>query len=206
MSRSRKINSKLQKPKVYIYCEGEVTEVRYLTELERSQNNVKFEFVQKGAVPTTLYESAKTQFKRIEKAKVPDRVWLIFDRDDHPKVDQVISECLDTDIVLGYSNPCFEVWLSWHIQDYGGTHNRRELKKLLSRVCDDYCEKRKSLLRAGELIKFTNDACERAFKSDLKLKKSGAEFGRPTSKMYEIISDFSEFSNMTHKFWTKPKK
>lgn len=205
MARRRRINIRPQKPKVFIFCEGEVTEVRYLIELERSQNILKFEFVKKGAVPKTLFDEAKNTAKQIAKGDGMDHVWLIFDQDEHPNVDEVLNESATTNIVVGYSNPCFEVWLNWHIQEYGGTDGRKELKRIMSDCCEDYCSTKKSLLRADRLIANVNTACQRAFAKANQLEQSGAKNGRPTSTMYEIIDSFTKYSKTEDKYWLKPK-
>ncbi len=203
MTRRRRVNIRPQKQKIYIFCEGSVTEVRYLTELERAQNTVKFEFVQKGAVPATLYQSAKQKTSTIS-GEVPDRVWLLFDRDDHPQVDQILTECERSDIVLGFSNPCFELWLYWHFEDYGGMDDRTKLKATLTDNCTDYCGRTKSLRRADRLMASVNDAAQRAFASMTRLENSDAKYGRPTSTMYEIIDDFAKCAKLEGTFWTKP--
>lgn len=37
--------------------------------------------------------------------------WIVFDRDQVPKFDEIIAEALRKDIHVGWSNPCFEIWM-----------------------------------------------------------------------------------------------
>ena len=37
--------------------------------------------------------------------------WIVFDRDKVPMFDQIISDALKRGIHVGWSNPCFEIWL-----------------------------------------------------------------------------------------------
>ena len=37
--------------------------------------------------------------------------WIIFDRDKVPTFDQIISDAAKRGIYVGWSNPCFEIWL-----------------------------------------------------------------------------------------------
>ena len=38
-------------------------------------------------------------------------VWIVFDRDKVPNFDTIINEAKDNGINVGWSNPCFEIWL-----------------------------------------------------------------------------------------------
>lgn len=37
--------------------------------------------------------------------------WIVFDRDQVPNFDEIIKEAADSDIHVGWSNPCFEIWM-----------------------------------------------------------------------------------------------
>lgn len=37
--------------------------------------------------------------------------WIVFDRDEVPDFDKIISEAEDYGIKVGWSNPCFEIWM-----------------------------------------------------------------------------------------------
>jgi hypothetical protein len=39
-------------------------------------------------------------------------VWLIFDRDEVPDFNDIIAQAEDANMHVGWSNPCFEIWLS----------------------------------------------------------------------------------------------
>ncbi len=42
--------------------------------------------------------------------------WLVFDRDEVKEFDSIIIEAINYDIKVGWSNPCFEVWLHSYFQ------------------------------------------------------------------------------------------
>ncbi|MCJ1684335.1 RloB family protein [Rathayibacter sp. VKM Ac-2928] len=49
-----------------------------------------------------------------------DSVWVMTDVDDFGEsVPSAIKEGADADIRVAVSNPCFEIWLVWHIKDQG---------------------------------------------------------------------------------------
>lgn len=37
--------------------------------------------------------------------------WIVFDRDKVPKFDQIIKAAEKENINVGWSNPCFEIWM-----------------------------------------------------------------------------------------------
>lgn len=37
--------------------------------------------------------------------------WIVFDRDEVPNFDEIIKEASKSDINVGWSNPCFEIWM-----------------------------------------------------------------------------------------------
>ena len=37
--------------------------------------------------------------------------WIVFDRDQVIEFDQIIAEAEKKDIQVGWSNPCFEIWM-----------------------------------------------------------------------------------------------
>ena len=39
-----------------------------------------------------------------------DQVWAVFDRDEHPRFDEAIALCDGHGVLVGRSNPCFELW------------------------------------------------------------------------------------------------
>lgn len=38
-------------------------------------------------------------------------VWIVFDRDEVADFDQIVDEARRKDIRVGWSNPCFEIWM-----------------------------------------------------------------------------------------------
>ena len=37
--------------------------------------------------------------------------WIVFDRDQVPNFDEIVSEAKSAGIQVGWSNPCFEIWM-----------------------------------------------------------------------------------------------
>lgn len=43
----------------------------------------------------------------------------MFDRDQHPNVDDLIRRATDAGVHVAFSHPCFELWLLVHFRSYG---------------------------------------------------------------------------------------
>ena len=126
-------------PIFYIFCEGKRTEPDYFRALGNSlspNSNVNIKFPYTGAVPYTVAKQSvefKTSNSRSKKRVSPsnknDQVWTVFDRDEHPNFDEAVRLCEENDIHIGRSNPCFEVWLILHLEDYGAQDGAQKIKK-----------------------------------------------------------------------------
>ncbi|RMI42228.1 RloB domain-containing protein [Actinomadura harenae] len=135
-----------------IVCEGEVTEVEYfegITRLYRAPT-VKVECVGKGRDPLKTVNHALRLRENSEKAarskrdsflKI-DHVWCVVDVDDHTTLDGALRLAKRNDVHLIVSNPCFEIWLLWHYQDFASQTNRFDLPKKLDGHIPGYSKKK----------------------------------------------------------------
>ena len=125
--RRRRLNERRRAPRreeydrVLIVCEGEKTEVSYFSELLASYRistaNVKV--VHGGSQPKTLVRWAKKLRNNEERlGEKYDRVYCVFDRDEHPSFKEASSEARSSGLFLARSWPCFEYWLLLHFGPY----------------------------------------------------------------------------------------
>ncbi len=119
------------KPVILIVTEGEATEPEYLNGFVRATKNprVRIKVVgDAGTLPRTIVESAKElrneAKKRASREKDDnlryDKVWCVFDRDNHPNFSNAKQMARDNGFELAVSNPCFELWLCLHFADQPG--------------------------------------------------------------------------------------
>ncbi len=112
----------------YIFCEGDRTEPDYFEALKKlldPKMNINMEFPLTGAVAYTIAKSA-VEFRNSNShshghpgsIKKNDQVWAVFDRDTHPNFSEAVRLCKENNVFVGRSNPCFEVWLILHFQDF----------------------------------------------------------------------------------------
>ena len=55
-----------------------------------------------------LIEKCKEMMAYDAQYRIP---WIVFDRDKVPNFDQIIKDAEKADIQVGWSNPCFEIWM-----------------------------------------------------------------------------------------------
>lgn len=81
---------------------------------------------------------AEAQKLRNESSRYRE-VWLIFDRDFVKNFDGMIREISKNDMHAGWSNPCFEIWLSAYFGEMSKEYNPKQctqkFEKLLRRHC-----------------------------------------------------------------------
>jgi hypothetical protein len=123
-----------------IVCEGEKTEVNYFTAIRREKRlpNADIEIVPSdyGTQPLQIVEYAIYHFGR---SKAFDRVYAVFDRDDHATYHNALSKAEATDkklkndegTAVGFhavpSVPNFELWILLHFRDVQAPIHRTEV-------------------------------------------------------------------------------
>ncbi|MDQ6978725.1 MAG: RloB family protein [Mariprofundaceae bacterium] len=113
---------------IIIFCEGKKREPHYFNFFSEMSSQIRFEIVpaeQHGNnSPTGLYKTATTKLIKSDKNPSPeyeledgDEVWFAIDTDTwNNKIDELRSNCKGHDNWnVAQSNPCFEVWLYWHL-------------------------------------------------------------------------------------------
>lgn len=110
-----------QNPRYLIVCEGTKTEPNYLREMiQVLGKNPKLIVLEpnNGTSPSSIVSHAKTIYDR-ETDDCYDRVYCVFDRDQHEDFASALSEVKKfNDQALPFvaitSNPCFEFWILLH--------------------------------------------------------------------------------------------
>lgn len=105
--------------RVLIVCEGKKTEPSYFGDLlahyRLSMANI--EIVGSGADPGTVVKQAKKRrLQEIRNGEKYDRVFCVFDRDEHETFKTACHEATASGITPIRSWPCFEFWLVLHFR------------------------------------------------------------------------------------------
>ena len=140
----RKAPFRNPKPKILIVSEGRLTEPDYFYALARSCGAlVSFEVIIERAagVPLSVVEKAIRHLSglgRMTNFSRHDTVWAVFDRDEHPHFDRAIGEALTAGVKVAFSNPCFELWLVLHFQDWDRPMDRHSMQHELRRLLPSF--------------------------------------------------------------------
>ena len=103
--------------RVLIVCEGSKTELFYFTELARRYrlSTANIEILGEGADPRTLVNKAKElRQKERKRGDKFDKVYCVFDRDEHATFDDASLVAQHRKLELSRSWPCFEFWILLH--------------------------------------------------------------------------------------------
>lgn len=137
--------------RVLIVCEGAKTEPNYFQEIRRSERlasaAVRIIPSELGTDPLKIVESA---IKEFEKTREFDKIFVVFDRDDHQGYANGIAKATATNGKLRnyekravsfeavVSVPSFELWLLLHFEDIQAWFHRDEIAKRLRQHINNY--------------------------------------------------------------------
>ncbi len=168
--KAKKIN-RFAKRYVVIVCEGEKTEKNYFNDFRKDKRESKelFQVIcgaeALGNDPLNIVKEAKDQQNKIvkeHKCKKEDVLtWCVFDRDEHPNLDEAVDMAKANKIKIAFSNPCFELWYLLHFQDQTAHIERGKVASALRR--SHIPEYQKNLKGVYELLRDKHEfAKERA--------------------------------------------
>lgn len=60
-----------------------------------------------------------------------DSVWIVVDVDDHTTLSECLTLASREEVRAVVSNPCFEIWLVWHLRDHFRQDTNRAVQALL---------------------------------------------------------------------------
>lgn len=181
--------------KFTLFCEGKNTEPEYFDALRRLCSGALIEIRIEAAagVPQTIARKAAAEAKALRKARKDsyeegDEVWAVFDRDEHPNFEDAISICHNANVSIARSNPCFELWLVLHFQDYDSPAGRHKLQKYLKTLCPEYKPKGKKTVNSASMILAIEDAEARAARQLAAREAAGEPFGEPSTTVGKLTS------------------
>ncbi len=133
--------------RILIVCEGRETEPRYFDALCRHKRltatEVEIHGDPSGSHPGNLVDyaarNAAREAERLGLETNPyDRVWCVFDRDNHENIHDVLAKAASLGFKVALSNPCFEVWFLLHFKYSSAELTPREAAARLRVHIDDY--------------------------------------------------------------------
>ena len=184
-----------------LFLEGSRTEPAYFDALKRACRGALIELEIHGGVgvPYTIAEKAIERSRELglsprsrrrkDSFEARDRVWAVFDRDEHPRFDEAVELCRVHGVGVGRSDPCFELWLILHEQDYDRPNDRRAMQGELQALRPEYDAGGAKMPDCGDLMARVADA-ERRGEDQLRRRElEGRPFGNPSTTVGRLTRE-----------------
>ena len=132
-----------QYDRVLIVCEGSRTEPLYFGEIASRYrlNTANIKVIGSGADSRTVVrEARKERDRERRRGEKYDRVYCVFDRDEHATFQEACNEARASGLQLTRSWPCFEFWLRLHFgftrQPYARSGGKSPAQNCVNEVCE----------------------------------------------------------------------
>ena len=110
-----------------------------------------------------------------------DQVWAVFDRDEHPGFDEAVTLCAQNGVCVARSDPCFELWLVLHKDDYDKACTRYDVQKELASLCPEYDKGGAKTPDCDDLVQRVEEAEHRAEAQLRRRVEVGEPHGNPST-------------------------
>ena len=184
-----------------LFCEGRKTEPAYFDAIRRKCPSTLISIKIHGGVgvPYTIARKAVTFAKqqglapqarrKMNSFEERDQVWAIFDRDEHPRFKEAVKYCERHRVGVARSDPCFELWLILHLQDYNRPCGRHNVQADLKKIRPEYDLHGSKTPNCDELVEMVIEAKKRAEKQLRDRKNEGSPYGNPSTTVGRLIGE-----------------
>ena len=199
------------KRRFILFCEGEKTEIEYFKAIRRICSSTLIAVETHGGVgvPYTIAEKAIERAKALGLAprsrrkkdsyEKRDEVWTVFDRDDHPRFDEAVRDCEKQNVGVARSNPCFELWLILHEQDYNRPEDRYAMQKALAQLRQEYDPDGSKTPDCDDLVKRVEAAEQRGERGLRNRETGGNSYGNPSTTVGRLTHAIREADQLATK-------
>jgi hypothetical protein len=159
---------------------------------------IEIEIRPAAGVPLTIARDAAARAAAIRKSKgqdsfaANDRVWAVFDRDDHPNYAEAVAMCDHAGVDVARSNPCFEVWLILHYCEYGKPDGRHMAQKAFAELHAHYDPRRGKGISADEIVAQIEKAETRAEAQLRARHEEGQPYSAPSTTVGRLTASIRE--------------
>ncbi|SEH12971.1 RloB-like protein [Sphingopyxis sp. YR583] len=200
-SLKRRVNLREPKRRFVIYTEGKNTEPDYFRAIRKASLGalIDIEIVEAAGVPATIAKKASADAKaRSRRGRArssfeeTDEVWAVFDRDEHPHVEEALARCRAAKVGTAFSDPCFEIWLILHHGDFDRPDNRHEVQAECAKRCAGYDPKSGKTADCDALMPLVAGAEKRAAAQLARRMEEGNPPGAPLTTVFELTRSIGE--------------
>lgn len=133
---SRRKKEKTLKETISVFCEG-YTEKIYFDILKRKYRaaNIKIKAEVTKGQSSSLVNNAIRSLEKTSKKNKPDRVIVVFDKDDNQNDDiqKAFKMAREHNFGIAFSNECFDLWILLHFTEISGFLSRDSLNQELEK-------------------------------------------------------------------------
>jgi hypothetical protein len=183
------------KRRFVIVCEGKNSEPFYLRALARRSPAV-LDLYEGSGTPEVVAELAIEKAKELgiigkRRARLAwyeraDEAWAVFDRDEHMHFDSAVRMCKENGIKVARSNPCFEVWLILHYEEFHKPDERDQVLAHLCSLCPSYKAGKGRYTDFDSLLDNLEQAEKRGEAQCAARAKEGDEYGPPSTTVFML--------------------
>ena len=196
------------KRRFILFCEGKNTEPEYFDAIKRAYGSalIDVEIVRAVGAPYTIAERAgdrarseglaRNSRRQMNSFEETDQVWAVFDVDEHPRFNDAVTLCKQIGVRVARSNPCFELWLILHEQEYDRPETRQRMQRRLEQIRPDYARKRGKAPNCAELVTRVEQAEQRAEAQLMRREDSGIPFGNPSTTVGHLTCQIREANSL----------
>lgn len=193
-SLSRRAPTREPRRRFVLFCEGTKTEPGYFQAVKAKHSDALIDLRIEGVGADPLRIAIRAVSERARQAATGnsfeehDEVWIVIDRDTHPRFDKAIATCDSGNVRVARSNPCFELWLILHFEEFDRPGNSREIQRHLETLSDDYRRRRGKRLDCGPLLEHIEHAEARARRQLIRRERDSKTFDAPSTTVGHLTS------------------
>lgn len=186
----RSIGTRPLKMHFYVFCEGKNTEPDYLRDYKEEHKAITtLKVFKEQGKPEAIVREACEHKGRLSKEEraLPNEFWVVFDRDNHDRIDEAFKLARQNDIHVAFSNPCFELWALLHFQEQAGHIEGKKVQSLLQQHMPSYDHERGARVSFAALFPKTLDAEKRARTLLARADTHGSPHGNPSTTLWLLL-------------------
>ncbi len=197
----RLINTREERQRFLIVCEGEKTEPNYFEAFKQElpKDLVQLDIHGEGRNTLSLVARAQELKKRGASGDHPfDQVWIVFDRDSFEAADfdNAINKAAATKIRCAWSNESFELWYILHFENRKTGMERTEYKDKLSQLLGEPYQKNardvyQQLMRLGDQAQAVKWA--KQLHDNFRASKTPPSRSNPCTTVFQLVEELNRF-------------
>ena len=178
-----------------LICEERNSEPLYFSSLGRTLKATVIESIKAAGSPDAIADKAIEEARsrgffsrsgRKQRVARGDQIWAVFDPDQHEHFDAAVMTCEKNGIKVARSNPCFEIWLILHVEEFHRPDGREVVFHHFCKLRPDYQEGKGRRCDFATLIQSVEVAEGRAAKQLIAREEEGLPFGPPSTTVHHL--------------------